>query len=130
MRRAPGLSLTLLLLATSCTGHGPVKVTTADAGHTIELYQGEDLQVSLDSNRSTGFRWTFVNSSPAIVIPMGEPDYVQQMTSSGQVGAGGTEIWRLRATDIGRQSIRFEYRRPWEPSAPPARVVKFNVAVE
>ena len=127
MRRAAVLSLSVLLI-TSCTGHGPLKVTTADAGHTIELSKGEELQVVLDANRSTGFGWTFVNSSPSIVVPVGDPEYKQ--AASGLMGAGGTEIWRLRATDTGRQAVRFEYRRPWEPDAPPARVVTFKIAVE
>jgi predicted secreted protein len=39
-------------------------------------------------------------------------------------------VWRFKAVKAGRQGLQFEYRRPWEKSAPPAKVVTYSVTVE
>lgn len=46
-----------------------------------------------------------------------------------KVGGAGTETWTLRALRSGQQDLRFEYRRPWEKSGKPDRVVVYKVTV-
>ena len=59
----------------------------------------------------------------------GEPIFKRDASSSAQVGVGGTEIWRFRATKVGRQTLRLEYARSWEKNVAPAQVVTCEVVV-
>jgi inhibitor of cysteine peptidase len=52
-----------------------------------------------------------------------------QDSPAGLVGAGGTEIWRFRATKAGRQILRMAYVRPWEKGVAPVKIVSFSVVV-
>jgi predicted secreted protein len=45
-------------------------------------------------------------------------------------GVGGFETWKLRATKVGRETLKFEYRRPWEKNVSPAKTVLFNVTAQ
>jgi predicted secreted protein len=54
----------------------------------------------------------------------------QEHAAGSTVGAGGVEVWRFKAMKAGRQGLQFEYRRPWEKGAPPAKIVTFSVTVE
>jgi len=55
--------------------------------------------------------------------------YARLDTASGAVGGAGVETWSFLASASGRQELRFEYRRPWEPTAAPARSVTFVITV-
>jgi predicted secreted protein len=104
-----------------------VTVGEADAGRTIELERGQSIAVLLPSNRSTGFRWSLAPASAGVLTTAGDASYTQD--SSGAVGAPGVETWTFRASQRGRQELRFEYRRPWEKTVPPSRVIAFTIAV-
>jgi inhibitor of cysteine peptidase len=44
-------------------------------------------------------------------------------------GAPGIEVWRFKPTATGQQTLRFEYRRPWEAEGVPARQLWYTVTV-
>ena len=101
-------------------------ITTADAGHSITLRIGQELALNLESNPSTGYRWFLASTPNSILTSLGKPTYKQGRPAPG---AGGVESWTFRATDAGTQTLKFEYRRPWEKKTPPAKTVLFHVTV-
>jgi inhibitor of cysteine peptidase len=107
-----------------------IVVTGADDGRTIELKPGQSLRVVLESNRTTGFSWTFDRVDAAVLTVLGESVYTAADAKPGMVGVGGTETWRLLAAAPGEQRIQFYYRRPFEPSVPPARTFALTVRVQ
>ncbi len=106
-----------------------VTVTMADEGKTIDLKPGQKLQVTLDSNRSTGFSWSLESIDAKILQQAGEPVYLPE-SKHEVVGGKGTESWLFTAITPGDQPMRFLYRRPFEPNISPARTFAFTVRIK
>lgn len=108
-------------------------VRNADAsidGRSEIVKRGDTIAVHLDSTPSTGYRWEMTRLAGASVVQVGLPDY-QPETSAGvpKTGAPGHTTFRFRAMQPGSSSIELAYRRPFEPGVPPARTVRFEIAV-
>ncbi len=124
------LTLLAWLLSSSCAPPPSTHTVTAlDDGRQVALRVDNVLVVELPANRTTGYSWAVSATAGSVLERDGEPLYLEQVPP-GRVGAGGTEVWRFRATRPGRQSLRFEYRRPWEKSVAPAKVVTYEVIVQ
>jgi inhibitor of cysteine peptidase len=105
----------------------PQALTEADANHKVALEVGQELMVKLESNRSTGYSWSLTESENPILTSLGKPTY---KISGALPGVGGFETWKLRATKVGRETLKFEYRRPWEKKVSPEKTVLFHVMVQ
>jgi inhibitor of cysteine peptidase len=104
-------------------------VAESDSGRVVEVARGQTVVVRLNSNRSTGYRWTLASSLTGVLSARGEPVYAPANAPGGAVGGGGTEAWSFVASQSGRQELRFEYRRPWERDVAAARVLRYTIAV-
>jgi predicted secreted protein len=87
-----------------CASVPPVTLTVADTGRTIEMFEGQDLILTLETDRWTGFRWWLADSTEVVLIPLGKPGYTE-------VDSHGAETWRFRAAKQGRQTLKFDYKR-------------------
>jgi copper homeostasis protein (lipoprotein) len=103
-----------------------VTLVESDSGRSFEVDPAQRVYVVLGSNRSTGFGWMLESSGTGLLTALGSPVYVQTPVV---LGAGGSEMWFFGATLKGKQELRFQYRRPQEPSVPAARTVSFTVVV-
>ena len=65
--------------------------------------------VSLESNASTGFRWTLADRPDTRVLKLLSSTYVAPKTTL--VGAPGQEVWRFRAIGVGSTSFELRYQR-------------------
>jgi inhibitor of cysteine peptidase len=105
----------------------PRTITEADANRVVVLAVGQELVLKLPSNPSTGYGWSLAEGGTPVLASLGKPSY----HASGTLpGSGGVELWTLRATKIGSQILKFEYRRPWEKTVPPAKTLLFPVTVK
>jgi inhibitor of cysteine peptidase len=102
-----------------------VTLTPQQAGQTIQLRSSQELFVRLPSNPSTGYRWTFVVAPGDVLKPAGSP----ALERGNLVGAPGIEVWRFRPIGTGQQTLRFEYRRPWEAEGVAAQQLWYTVTV-
>jgi copper homeostasis protein (lipoprotein) len=98
----------------------------SDSGQTIDVERGQRVFVVLGSGRAAGYRWTLDPSSTASLTSLSNPVYVPE--GSG-LGAGGSELWFFGATLKGKQELRFQYRRAFEPDSPAVKTVSFTVNV-
>ena len=85
-------------------------VDQKDNNTQVVLIIGQELQILLPENPTTGFRWQ--------MSPAGEPvlellDDKFDSPASG-VGTGGIRHWRFKATVKGSADIEMVYRRVWE----------------
>jgi len=126
------LSLLGACSSTRCAlaAESAIEVTTDDGGRSIVLAPGQGLIVRLAGNRTTGFGWALADGSGDVVEQQGQPDYVLDAVPGGRVGVGGADIWKFKAMRNGRQTLRFEYRRPWEKGAAPVRTVSYSITVQ
>jgi inhibitor of cysteine peptidase len=94
------------------------------AGRTVELPQGEVIEVRLHENPTTGFHWSIAKrGEPACSLLRDIPGH-----GGGEMGKGGEHAWQFAAVQPGDGEIEIVYRRAWETGAP-ARVFKLRVRV-
>ena len=98
----------------------PVTITGEDDGRTIVLAVGQQLDVRLPANPTTGYEWT-AGATPAGSLPQARPASFQP-SPAGQLGSGGTETFSYRAAAKGTIRLTFSYARSWEHTAPAKRV--------
>jgi inhibitor of cysteine peptidase len=110
------LAVAVGLLALAACGGGapePVELTSADDGTTVELEEGQELVIRLESNQTTGFRWNLVEAPPEETLEQVSAEYEEP--EDGLVGEGGTEVWTFRAAGPGEGALKLGYFRPFEP---------------
>lgn len=89
----------------------------------IRLRVGEEAQVELPANRTTGFTWRPAGDTGNVAVE--EQGYEVR---SAAVGGGGIQRFRLTGVRPGTTVLRFEYVQPWENV--PERTSEFQVEVE
>jgi inhibitor of cysteine peptidase len=95
----------------------------------IELRPGQQAEIRLPSNPSTGYRWLAVEPLPQVAVLVEAPAFVAGR--SDLVGTPGEERWIFRAEKPGVADLKLEYRRPWEPSdLAPAQRASFRFEVK
>jgi uncharacterized protein len=97
----------------------------AQANTTVYTSAGEEFQITLDSNRSTGYQWQ-VKSIEETIAKLANDEYIPP--ESGLVGAGGKQVLTFEALKEGKTMVVLEYVRPWEPDSP-ASVYSVDVIV-
>jgi inhibitor of cysteine peptidase len=115
------------------TEHPPtspgVTVVSGQTAGQVSLKVGAVLEVRLEANHTTGYSWIAAPVANPVLMRQGAAKYEEHATG-GKAGVGGVEVWRFKAVKAGRQGLQFEYRRPWEKNAPPAKIVTYSVSVE
>lgn len=124
------LSVALLVGCRPAT-HSPtqstvVTVQESDAGKNIDAKAGQTIVIRLTSNRSTGYRWLLQPGS-GVLESLSDASYTPNAPSDA--GGGGVESWSFRAQHSGQETLRFEYRRPWENGVQAAKTLSFPVTV-
>ena len=119
-----GAALMIPPAARALQPHTPV---FTDAGQLVTVAAGEDFFIALPSNPTTGYTWTQSIANGYVLAYEGN---VYQSLSNGVMGGGGQQIFIYHANRSGATSIAFTYARPFEPNAPPAKSLIFNVTVQ
>lgn len=105
--------------------------STAD-GTTQQLKVSDVIAITLESNPSTGYAWYATSSNPEIVAQLGEAQYQEPKTSSGEpkLGALGTEVLYFEAKGAGSATLILDYKRGWETDVAPEKTITITVEVE
>jgi predicted secreted protein len=100
-----------------------MKLSENDSGKTVEICVGDELEVRLPGNPTTGYIWA-VNSLASNVLGLGNTHFI---ANDNAVGAGGTEVIKFHAIALGTVVVKLIFHRPFEPNIPPLKT--FNVTV-
>jgi inhibitor of cysteine peptidase len=95
-------------------------------GRQIELSKGQELEVVLPANPTTGFRWRLETSAEPALAAQGDSYAAPGAAASGRAG---THRWRFRAENAGRGTISLALRRPWETKGAADRTFQVEVHV-
>ena len=130
--------LALCLTPYQCDNHAGNKAAGAEVAkiqalqldegansRTVQLRAGQQLEIRLAENRTTGFQWTLVSDG----TPACKPVSNSYEAPKGPPGAGGTARWLFQAATAGAGTIELAYRRPWETEKPPIRTFRVQISV-
>jgi predicted secreted protein len=126
----PFLILLVLFLA-ACGGAGRRSeniyiADEADSGQTVTMGAGDQLQVILRENQSTGYVWSVVTNDDAVLRPIGEPDYE---VDSDAEGAGGQVTFTFEAVGSGTSALSMVNAMTQETAVEPGAIFELTVNV-
>jgi predicted secreted protein len=85
-------------------------VLLADSHEDVSVAVGEEFQISLEANPSTGYSWSLAEPLPSWLKQTAKTSVA---ANPGLPGGGGTEYWTFRATASGNTTLTFQYMRSW-----------------
>lgn len=89
----------------------------------LHVAPGETFALALPANPSTGYAWQ-LDLDPAYLDLLDD-----RFEPSGRaLGAGGQQVFRLRACAAGSTQLVAEYRRPWGGEPADQRRVPISIA--
>ncbi|TSD03457.1 MAG: putative secreted protein [Parcubacteria group bacterium Athens0714_16] len=96
----------------------------------IEVKIGENFEILLESNPTTGYSW--VSDFDENYIEFVNKNFVQQEQNGDEqiVGAGGTEKFQFKTLKTGDTKINFYYLREWEIDVAPVDQKVFDVTIK
>jgi predicted secreted protein len=101
-------------------------ISADDNGHEFTFVRGDAVEISLPATSGTGYSWQAEPVAGGSVKQMGEPEFKRE---SMLPGASGLEVFRFAVGASGSGTLELRYLRPWEKSAPAARVFKIKFTV-
>ena len=120
----------LAALAGCCGGTSANGKTYTISSKSINASAGDEFIVELESNQTTGFQWGIAGSLDPSVLKKVSSKYVPSANPSGQMGAGGKELWAFKAVRAGTTTIAMTYTQPFDKAASPAETATFTVTVK
>lgn len=117
-------ALAVFSFACVSMGVGGGSFTEADSGKTFTTSPGDDLDIRLKGNYTTGYMWEIADCDKAIVQSV-RTRYLQNQPQL--VGAGGVHQFTFTIAGKGRTTLKFVYRRPWEKDIPPAQTFTLQI---
>jgi inhibitor of cysteine peptidase len=86
----------------------------------IQARVGEEVVITLESNRTTGFQWQLASPVDKDYLVISGLKYV--VPKSKLLGGPGKEEWSFKVLKAGSTTVCFHYVRPWEKKSKPAKV--------
>ncbi len=92
-----------------------VQLAEHDRGSTVQVLVGQQVDIALVANPSTGYGWELSELDESVLVLESESLHVD----SDLEGAPGVSTFRVVATGSGEVEVRLNYRRPWEEGVEP-----------
>ncbi len=118
------LLLNAFLFSAGC---GKTRPTYKDSNMLIEVKVGQEFDIVLKSNPTTGYSWKLARPLDKKMLELVKSKY--KAPEGSTLGKGGEEVWTFRGMGKGKTSISLKYVRPWEKDKPPAETEIFKVVV-
>ena len=88
-----------------------VVIGEGDLLQDVSLQTGQELQLAVAANPTTGYQWT-CTWTPAACLRLARDEYVAG-AGEGRVGTGGTHFFTLVGQAAGEVRVDLQYARPW-----------------
>ncbi|MEA5078659.1 MAG: protease inhibitor I42 family protein [Anaerolineaceae bacterium] len=116
----------LAAVALSACGNGTVVAGEDMSGSEVSVKKGENVEVKLTGNASTGYSWVVQEVDGTILQSNGDPAY---KADSNLTGAGGTYTYSFKALETGTTTLKMAYLRTFEKDVAPLRTFELTVTV-
>ncbi len=117
----------LVLSACSSDSAGLIAFSEAESGSEILIEAGEQFEVRLESNPSTGYSWEIAEEVGLKSVKLRSRSHEPAETEL--VGASGVDVFLFEAIG-GAEVLRLEYIRPFDEPVVPERIVEYIVRVD
>ena len=128
------LKAALLVLCAFCAScrsadcPGAYSVCRADFAETVNAKVGDLIEVSLASNKTTGYSWSHSGGGRQVLLEAENYELSARSNSGAPLcGAGGRQIFMFRCVNAGETRVEFFYARPWEKKPIDSAVLKIKV---
>lgn len=112
----------LCLAATGCEldlappGADIIAIGVENNGETIDVPVGGTLELTLDSNPTTGYAWHTTQSPDQSLLQVSE-EFISSPESALYTGAGGQSRWTMKALKAGTTTLELVYKRDGSKAA-------------
>jgi len=103
-----------------------MKLSENDSGKTVEIRVGDELDVILPGNPTTGYVWE-VSSLDSTVMRLDKSDF---FANDNAFGSGGIEIIKFQAIAAGTSVVRLIFHRSFEQNMPPLKTFEVTVIIK
>ena len=94
----------------------------------VEVTAGQNFTIILGANHTTGYRWEIAHGIDKSIVEL--VGSVYEASDTKKVGSGGREVWTFLAKSPGKTKVSYEYVRPWEKQAGPAKTTSLEIIVK
>jgi inhibitor of cysteine peptidase len=103
-----------------------LRVDETSNGQTLEAALGQTVEICLEENPTTGFRWRMAQAGGRVGT------LLRDAFEPGRQAPGqpGFHRWQFKVVAPGSGPVRFVYRRSWEDDAAAARVFTVILSVK
>ena len=119
--------LAILVLAAGCGSSKEIKLRADDDGSKVEMKEGQELVISLESNPTTGYAWEVVGLEEGALEQVGESEFKAE---SDRVGAGGVQTFCFKVAEAGEMELKLLHHRSWEKGVEPLDTFTVRVVVK
>lgn len=102
-----------------------MKLSENDAGKTVEISVGDELEIAVPGNPTTGYVWE-VSSHDANVLKLTNAGFYADNMA---IGAGGVEIIKFHAIAEGKSELKLIFHRPFEHNMPPLKTFEATISI-
>lgn len=121
--------LTSTLVMAGCAGKtatSQIKQYT-EATTSIQAAAGEQFEIDLESNPTTGYSWEKNELYDKGMLEMTQSKYSPSLPQ--KIGSGGVQQYIFKALKAGSTQIKMVYKRSWE-STTSDKTLTFNVTIK
>lgn len=118
----------LILLFIMSYSYAQDTLNYSDSASSIEAKAGDNIVITFESNQITGLKWKLTKPLDEKIIELVNVEYV--LGYARFQGAGGKEIWTLKALAPGETTISLEYINPNQNNAVAVKKKTFEVIVK
>jgi inhibitor of cysteine peptidase len=116
----------MLFAACGDDGGTTIELDAGDSLSELSLEVGDQLDVSLESNPTTGYSWELGPLPEGLELVSSE----FEEPGGSLVGAPGVQLFVFDVVGAGSGILRFEYVRVFDDPVVPAEVVEYVVTIE
>ena len=121
--------LILVLSLSSCMVTGRI-LTEKNNGDSLNLKINDTVEIKLESNPTTGYSWFLSDNVDETIVSVTSPEFMESKKDEELVGAGGYEIFTIKAIAKGKTDIILNYERPWEEGVEPLEIFEITISID
>lgn len=86
-------------------------------GKIIDCSKGDIVEIRLPGNPTTGYSWQQERRPVNDIVVLKKETFQTQENNRKMVGVPGTFFFQYEITGRGKEGIRLQHKRPWDPNS-------------